>query len=387
MKRPSTLTAAFVRTITKPGRYGDGRGSYGLYLRVQGTSNGRTSRSWCQQIRIGGKPTNLGLGSFPLVTLAEARALALKNARLVKEGGDPRTPVEAIPTFAQAMEKVIEIHSKNWRSPKTTKQWRSSLTTHAASLMDMPVSEVTTANVMACIVAMNDKKDIDKKVRQRIGTVMKWAIAQGFRTDDPTGDTLAAVLPKSKLPRQHYRALPFTQVGAAIKTVRDTDAWPATKLAFELLVMTASRSGEIRLADWSEVDLENAVWVIPGKRMKAGREHRVPLSHQAVSLLRQAQESSDGSGKIFRTLTGKALSDATISKLLRENGVDAVPHGFRSSFRDWAAECTDVPREICEHALAHVEGNASELAYRRTDYFERRRTLMQQWANYLASTT
>ena len=121
--------------------------------------------------------------------------------------------------------------------------------------------------------------------------------------------------------------------------------------------------------------------------MKAGREHRVSLSHQAVSLLRQVQESDDGSGKIFRTLTGKALSDATISKLIRENGVDAVPHGFRSSFRDWATECTDVPREICEHALTHVEGNASELAYGRADYFERRRTLMQEWAEYLASTT
>ena len=154
-------------------------------------------------------------------------------------------------------------------------------------------------------------------------------------------------------------------------------------MAFELLVLTACRSSEVRLADWTEFKLDEAIWTIPESRMKSGREHRVPLSRQAVDLLLQAQALGDGVGYVFKTPTGKTLSDAAISKLLRENGVAVVPHGFRSSFRDWAADCTNVPREICEHALAHVEGSASERAYRRTDYFEHRRALMQQWADYV----
>ena len=383
MERPKSLTAAFVRTITEPGRYGDGRGSCGLYLRVHQMANGRISRSWGQRIRVGGQITNLGLGSFPAVTLATARARAVENAQMIAEGGDPRTPVATIPSFADALDRVMEIHATNWRNPKTAKQWRSSLETHAEPLMGMLVSEVTTADVLKCMVAMNGKKEIAVKVRQRIGAVMKWAIAQGFRTDDPTGGALTAVLPKSGQHTQHHRALPFAEVGAAIEKVRQTGAWPATKLAFELLVLTACRSGEVRLADCAEFDLDSAIWIIPASRMKSGREHRVPLSRQAVDVLRRAQGPGDGAGYVFRTATGKAMSDAALSKLLRENEVGAVPHGFRSSFRDWAAECTDVPREICEHALAHVEGNASELAYRRTDYFERRRGLMQQWADYV----
>ena len=177
MKRPTTLTAAFIRTITQPGRYGDGRGSGGLYLRVRRTANGRVSRSWGQRIRISGQATNLGLGSFPKVTLATARQRAVQNAQLIAEGGDPRKPVAAIPTFVDAMESVLQFHAANWRNPKTAKQWRSSLETHAAPLLEMAVSEVTTSHVLTCLVNMNGKKDIAVKVRQRIGAVMKWAIA------------------------------------------------------------------------------------------------------------------------------------------------------------------------------------------------------------------
>ena len=161
-----------------------------------------------------------------------------------------------------------------------------------------------------------------------------------------------------------------------------TDAWPATKLAFELLVLTACRSGEVRGATWDEVDLDLATWTVPGTRTKSGREHRVPLSGRAVEILAEAHALNGGKGLIFPSMRGKALSDNTISKLLRENDINAVPHGFRTSFRVWAAECTDVPREIAEHALGHIEGSASELAYRRTDYLRQRSTLMQQWADY-----
>ena len=384
MGRPKTLSAAFVRTITEPGRYGDGRGSCGLYLRVHATANGRISRNWGQRIRIGGQITNLGVGSYPAVTLATARARAIKNAQLIVEGLDPRTPVAATPIFADAAEIVIGIHAEGWRNPKTAKQWQSSLDAYALPVLGTKlVSQITTADILECLLPIwITKKDLAPKIRQRIGAVMRWAVAQGFRADDPTGKALGDALPKTGR-TQHHRALPFAEVGTAIEKVRATDAWPATKLAFELLILTATRSGETRLATWDEIDLDCATWSIPAARMKADRDHRVPLSHQAVDVLRQARDWGDGTGLIFPSVRGKPLTDSTISKLLRENNVGCVPHGMRSSFRDWAAECSDVPREIAEHALAHVEGSASELAYRRTDYFERRRGLMQDWADYI----
>ena len=384
MERPKTLTAAFVRTVTQPGRYGDGRGSNGLYLRVHATTNGRISRNWGQRIRIGGQVTNLGLGSFPAVTLATARARAVKNAQMIIEGDDPRTPVAKIPTFAEAVGIVVEIHSQGWSNPKTAKQWQSSMDTYAMPILgSKPVSEITIADVLECLLPIwVSKKDLAPKIRQRIGAVMRWSVAQGFRADDPTGKALGDALPKTGR-SEHHRALPFAKVGAAIEKVRATGAWPATKLAFELLTLTATRSGETRLATWDEIDLDTATWTIPAGRMKSGRTHRVPLSRQAMGVLRQARELSDSEGLVFRTPTGKALSDSGISKLCRENDLGCVPHGMRSSFRDWAAECSDTPREIAEHCLAHVEGSASELAYRRTDYYERRRGLMQDWADYV----
>ena len=222
------------------------------------------------------------------------------------------------------------------------------------------------------------------KVRHRTSAVMKWAIAEGYRSDNPAGDAVTAALPKGGHTTTHHRALPYSEVGAAIATVRNTGAWWSTKLAFEFLTLTATRSQEVRLAQWTEIDWDSATWTIPESHMKAGREHRVPLSRQAVAVLEAARgQAPDGTGLIFPSQRGKALADSTISKLVRENHIACVPHGMRSSFRDWAAECSDEPLEIAQHAIAHVEGSASEKAYRRTDYFDRRRTLMQQWADYV----
>ena len=381
-KKP--LSATFVKTVKQPGRYGDGRGSFGLSLLVKQGSTGRVSKSWTQRVLIAGKYTSLGLGSYPRTTLAEARERALANRRELDQGKDPRKPEAIMPTFASALDSVIAIHAPNWRNPKTARQWRSSLETHAAPLMGMSVSEVSTADIMACMAAMAGKKDIAVKIRQRVGLVMKWAIAQGFRPDNPTGDTLTAAMPKSGQRTEHHRALPFADVAAALTTIRGTDAWPATKLAFKFLTLTACRSGEVRLAEWAEVDLAGQVWTIPGDKMKTGRNHRIPLSNQAMAVLRQAEELADDSKLIFPSVRGKALSDATISKLVRENGIACVPHGMRTSFRMWAAESTDVPREVCEFALAHVVGSAAEQAYQRSDLFERRRELMTLWADFVS---
>ena len=216
---------------------------------------------------------------------------------------------------------------------------------------------------------------------------MKWAVAQGFRADNPAGDTLGQALGRQADVTQHMRALPHREVAGAIQAVQDSHAGLSTKLAFAFLVLTAARSGEVRLATWEEIDLEAKVWTVPTERMKAHREHRVPLSDRAVQVLTEAQALADGSGLVFPSPTGKPLSNMTLSKLLKDLGIPAVPHGFRSSFRDWAQECTNAPRAVMEAALAHTVADKVEAAYARSDLFERRRTLMDQWTAYLSQTS
>ena len=195
---------------------------------------------------------------------------------------------------------------------------------------------------------------------------------------------MAAILPKLPRTAAHHRAVPFAQVPETVRAVRESSASLVTQLALEFLVLTAARSGEVRLATWGEVDLASRVWTIPAARMKAGREHRVPLSQQAVAALEDARGLSDDDGLVFPSRhAGKALSDMTLSGLLRRLGIAAVPHGFRSSFRDWAAERTDAPRAVMDAALAHVVANSTEAAYFRSDLFDRRRQLMEQWGEYV----
>ena len=212
---------------------------------------------------------------------------------------------------------------------------------------------------------------------------MRWAVAQGYREDNPAGEAIGAALPKNGFRPRHLAALAYAEVAGAIETVRRSGAYPATVLGFEFLVLTAGRSGEVRGARWDEVDLEGREWRIPPERMKTGREHRVPLSAGALAVLQEAQGLADGSALVFSSARGGPLSELAIAKMVRDLGIGAVPHGFRSSFRDWAAECSDAPREVCELALAHVNTNRIEAAYRRTDLFDRRRALMEQWAAFL----
>ena len=389
MERPKTLSATFVRTVSQPGRYGDGRGSCGLYLRVRLTTNGRIGRSWGQRLRIGSQLTNLGLGSYPAVSLALARTRAVENAQLVSEGGDPRIPHTTIPTFEDALETVIGIHSESWKeSSKTAKLWRTSLENYAIpQLRGKLVSEITTADVLACLLPIwAGKRETAMKVRRRIRAVMQWAIPQGYRDDNPAGDAIDGALPKSGQRVQHQKALPHSEVTNALDRIRTTNAWPATKLAFQLLTLTATRSNEVRQAAWTEIDLDGAMWTIPSDRMKGGSEHRIPLSRQAVEVLRQALDLSDGSGLVFPSPRGKALTDSTISKLVRESKIGCVPHGMRSSFRDWCGE-TGVSREVAEACLAHVVGNATEQAYNRSDLYQRRTVVMQSWADYATGLT
>ena len=212
---------------------------------------------------------------------------------------------------------------------------------------------------------------------------MKWAIANEYRLDNPAGDALATVLPKTSRLKKHLKALHYSAVPNALRAVRASKASESSKLSLEYQVLTATRPGETRNARWADVDVDARVWTIPAERMKAEREHRVPLSGVALGVLAQAEALQDDSGLVFPSRSGRPLSDMTHLKLLRTLDIDAVPHGFRSSFRDWAAECTDAPHAVMEAALAHVVGNSTEAAYFRSDLFEGRRTLMAQWAEYL----
>ena len=281
---------------------------------------------------------------------------------------------------------MIAIHAENWKGGKNERQWRASLRDYAMpKLARKRVDVITTAVVTAALLPIwSTKRQTAQRVRQRIGAVMKWAVAQGHREDNPAGDAISAALPNNRVPPKHQRALPHAEVGAALARVRESGAYLGTKLAFEFLVLTASRSGEVRQTRWDEIDRDGALWTIPGERMKTGREHRVPLPPRALEVLDEAARLFDGDGLVFPSPTGRILNHSTMTKLLGDLGIDAVPHGFRSSFRDWAAECTDAPREVCELALAHVNSDRVEAAYRRTDLFEKRRDLMGAWADYIA---
>ena len=390
-RRPYRLSSRFVVNVREPGRYGDGRGSGGLSLLVRRTTGGDLAKSWAQRIIVDGRARNIGLGSWPHVSLAQAREKCILNRVARRQGdlvlaGRKRT----VPTFAEALDRVIAIHGEGWRDDgRSERQWRASLRDYAMwRLGELPVNRIGTADVMAVLLPIwREKRETAKRVRQRISAVMRWAVAQGYREDNPAGDAIGAALPKAGGRTMHQPALPYPEVRRAMERVRASRAYPSTVLAFEFLVLTACRSGEVRGARWDEVDTEAREWRIPPERMKTNREHRVPLSTGALAVLRQARALSDDSELVFPSVRGRRLSDATISKMVRELGIGAVPHGFRSSFRDWAAECSDAPREVCELALAHVNSDRVEAAYRRTDLFERRRELMEEWSAFLGDHT
>ncbi len=377
----NALTPAFVRNVSQAGRYCDGQGLY-LVVRPSG------SRGWIQRLTIRGRRTELGLGGFPLVSLKEAREKAFANRKLAREGGDPlseKRRVESTPTFADATRQVFNQLRPGWRSAQHAQLWLSSLERYVVPRIGkMPVSEVTSADVIGILAPIwHEMPPTARKLRQRIRAVMEWAVAMGLRPDNPC-DRIGPVLGSQGNGVRHMRALPHREVSAAIETVRMSGARAVVELAFEFLVLTATRSGEVRGAVWTEINRDEGAWIIPAPRTKANREHRVPLCRRALKILEEVRALGRGSPLVFPGVRGKPMASTALSELLRELGIAAVPHGFRSSFRNWAAEETDHPREVVEAALAHKVRNQVEAAYRRSDLFERRRRLMDDWANYLA---
>ena len=364
----------------RPGRYYD---EHGLILRVLPTG----ARQWVWRGTILGRRVDLGLGGYPYTSLAEARQQAFEYRRLARAGGDPRASTDAAPTFEDALEEVLAIQRPSWRpGSRSEAQWRASLRTYAfPTLGGLRIDQVTTADVLTVLVPIwNTKRETARRVRQRIGAVMKWAVAKGYRETNPAGDAIAAALPQGGVRRKHFAALPHADVAGAIEKLRESSAGAAAKLAIEFLVLTAARSGEVRGARWEEIDFEAATWTIPAERTKSGREHRVPLSGRALAVLRIGHGIGDGSGLVYPSPAGGVMSSTTLSRAIRDVGLDCVPHGFRTSFRVWCGDA-GVSREVAEAALAHVVRNKVEAAYARGTLFERRRDVMEAWSDYVSA--
>ena len=389
-QKGSKLTARYCETVNKPGRHGDGRGGYGLALNVKPMSNGRLSKSWTQRLRIDGKPTNIGLGKYPFVTLAEARVKAVENAKMIHAGHDPRAG--GMPTFERAADEVIKLLSKDWRGKgdgKSEQQWRSSLRDYIfPKFGNKRIDRVTSDDVLSCVAAIwYEKPTTAKRVRQRIGRIMAWAVAKNYRTDNPARSEVTAALPKQRAKKQHFASLHYSDVPAALSAIRESKAAQAVKLAFELLILTAARSGDVRGATWSEIDLDTATWTIPGARMKAGEAHIQPLSGRAVDVLREARELSDGSGLVFSRENGAGIANYVFPKLCKALELGCTAHGFRTSFRVWATERSRMTEAAIEQQLAHKVANEAKAAYDQSERLTERREGMALWAQYLTRTS
>ncbi len=377
------LTATGIRNLTTPGKYGDGNG---LFLVVAATG----AKRWVQRITIRGKRCDLGLGSLPSVSLAEARELAARNRKAAVAGGDPlrdKREAAAVLTFEEAAREVHGLHLPTWRNVKHGQDFITSLEMYAfPRIGHIRVSEVAAADVLAVLTPIwTVKHETARRVRQRIGTVLKWAVAKGWRQDNPA-DAIITALPKVPKVQAHRVALPYSEVADFLTELRRSGALPQTRWAIEFLILTAARSLEVRDATWDEVNLGAATWIIPASRMKMKRPHRVPLSPRALEILKEAQDLFGGTGRLFPgAKAGRPLSDVALSKTVKGLGFPVDVHGFRTSFRTWAQEKTTFPREVAESCLAHLVGSEVERAYSRSDLFDKRRRLMGAWAAYVAT--
>ena len=376
------LSARRVETIKEVGRYGDGDG---LYLVV----GERDARSWLFYFRWKGRRREMGLGSARHVSLAEARELASNARAQIRAGIDPiaekRRPAGM--TFGDAADALIESMSAGWKNEKHKAQWEMTLRDYCASMRRLPVEAVGTEEVLRALRPIwNEKPDTAARLRGRIERVLDFARARGMRQGDNPArwrGHLDVMLPRpKKLNRGHHKAMAFDDVPTFMPRLRAAEGVAARALEFAIL--TAARTGEVIGAKWDEIDFKAAVWTVPAERMKAGREHRVPLSDRAVELLLELQKTRIGDLIFPGQKAGKGLSDMSLSAVLRRLEADATTHGFRSSFRDWCGERTNFPREVAEAALAHRVGSEVELAYRRGTAIEKRRRLMDAWARFLA---
>jgi integrase len=375
------LTATAVKAaLNKSGRHSDGDG---LILAVGAGGNG----SWMVRVQKDGKRRDIGLGAASKVTLSQARVRAAEARAQVEAGLDPvaqRRKAAGIPTFREVAAQVHAEHKKGWKNGKHQDQWLRTLEVYAfPTFGDRLVSEIDGPAVRDVLAEIwTEKPETARRVRQRIGAVLDWAYSKGHRDSEAPMRSLSKGLPRQPKQTGHHSAMPFADVPAFLLRLRERETWG--RLALEAAILTAARSGEIRGAQWSEVELDKALWTIPADRMKAGKEHVVPLSAAALRLFRRAQElRREGCPFVFHgAKRDKPMSDMTLIKVLRDMGESVTAHGFRSSFRDWVSEDTQFSGDLAEAALAHAIPNKVEAAYRRGNLLEKRRGLMEAWTGY-----
>ena len=394
-KLAKELGALEVRNLTAPGLYFVG-GVAGLALQV----NPAGARSWTLRAVIGGKRRDMGLGAYSPtgMTLAKAREAATAARELIRQGVDPiqrqlearstlRAAMAEALTFKECGESYIKAHAASWKNAKHRQQWRNTLAQYAYPVFgELLVRDVKLSHVMQVLEPLwATTNETAVRLRGRIELVLDWAAARGLRDGmNPARwrghlDKLLAK-PSKVNNREHHAALPVGDMGAFMARLREAEGTGAR--ALEFVILTAARSGEVRGATWAEIDTNAKVWTVPALRMKAGKEHRVPLSAEALALLASVPKVA-ATELVFQAPRGGALSDMTLTAVLRRMAVPAVPHGFRSTFRDWTAERTNYPRDVAEMALAHAIGDKVEAAYRRGDLFEKRRLMMADWAGFL----
>lgn len=380
------LNPTQVRNLAEPGRYMDGDG---LMLEIKPGG----SKTWLVRLQSNGRRRDYGLGSFKDVSLSEARDKAREFRRQLRAGIDPldakRKATLRIPTFRDAAKEVHGEHKGSWKNTKHGAQWLSTLESYAfPHFGDVRLDMVDTGHVRDALAAIwLVKPETARRVRQRIATVLDYGHGKGWREYPFVMGPVNKALPRQPKKDGHFDAMPFANVPGFVGRLRERSS--IGRLALEALILTATRSGEIRGALWSEFDLDSATWTIPAERMKAGKQHIVPLSADAVAVFRKAAEYRRATDNIvFHGLKrGKPLSDMTLLKVLRDMDEPCTVHGFRSAFRDWVAEETTVSGEIAEAALAHAIPNRVEAAYRRTDFLEKRRKLMEAWSKYCCGGT
>lgn len=395
----ATFTTKRIEALNVPGRYSDGNN---LYLQVTKTGG----KSWLFIYRWNGSQKEMGLGPFPAIGLADAREAAREALRLLKDRTNPQDPLAVRrageeakrekPAFGVFAEQMLSDIEMQWRNDKHRAQWRYTLREYCKPLWDMPVSDIDTQDVLRVLKPIwQTIPETASRLRGRVERVLDAAAAKGLRSGSNPArwkGHLDHLLPKRhRLTRGHHAAMPYSEVPAFVQDLRKRDNMSA--LALEFLILCAARSGEVLGMTWEEVDLDAKVWTVPATRMKAGREHRVPLTERAIAILNSVRllslASSDGgqpkaTGFVFRGAQGGQLSVMSLTMQLRRMGKGHyTPHGFRSAFRDWCGEETDFAREIAEAALAHTVGDMTERAYRRGDALEKRRRLMDAWIGYL----
>ena len=384
----SKLTALSVKAAKEPGRYHDGDG---LMLVVKSA----TSRSWLLRMQVNGKRRDFGLGSLSKVSLSEAREKARETRALYASGIDPvmerkrkLTEMLQTPSFETAARAVFEEHKHAWKNAKHRAQWITTLETYVFPYIGyVRIDEVTGPMIRDAVIGIwLTKLETARRVLQRIGTVLDWAHAKGYRDHEAPLRSVRKGLPKQPRTESHFAAMPYADLPAFMVRLSEKDS--VGRLALRFLILTAARSGEVRLATWDEIDEGGKAWRIPGERMKAGKDHHVPLSEAALAVLDTLRPLRAKGDLIFPGIRkGKPLSNMTLTKALHDLGHgDVTVHGFRSSFRDWAAEQTTVPGDVVEAALAHTIRNRVEAAYRRTNYFDKRIVLMDKWAEFLSNT-